>query len=224
MTTNESALASAPRPRMDVAGVAPVLVRNFAPLAGVLVFGWSIGPFLLMSVFNVAFAIGCIGAVGVTVSQRQMSAAPVRAFGMLADVLRMLCTATLAAVLFSALFGWVVAILALGENAQVFDRALLWSALATIASCVPGMLARYRHDVALGIDEETRKARDQPVVFGLLSSGGFIFILSGYAAQFGNHGLAALAVLVTALFTFRDLRPDFMRAAAPRGRTPTRRR
>jgi hypothetical protein len=199
-------------------------VRNFAPLSGVLVFGWSISPFLLVSVFNIGFAIGCIGAEGVTVSQRQMSAAPVRAFGMLADMLRMLCTATLAATVLSALFGWVVAILALGENAQVFDRALLWSVSATIVSFLPGILAQYRHDLALGIDEETRKARDQPAVFGLLSSGGLTFILSGYAARFGNHGLAALAVLVTALFTFRDLRPDLMRAAAPRGRTPPHRR
>jgi hypothetical protein len=200
---------------MGPAQVVAVLVRNLAPLAGVLAFGWSIGPFLLMSVFNIAFAIGCIGAVGVTVSQRQFaSTTHPSAPGVLADLLRMLCTAGIAAFLFSALFGWVVAVLAIEERASVFDRALLWSVAATIASAVPGLLAQYRHDLALGIGEATRKERDQPAVLVLLMSGGLVFILSGYAARFGNHGLWALAFAVTALFVLRDLRPDLLREAA----------
>jgi hypothetical protein len=62
--------------------------------------------------------------------------------------------------------------------------------------------------------EEARKRRDQPVVGVHLFSAGFIFLLSIWTLDWGRSGAVLMALCVTALFVFRDLRPDLARALA----------
>ena len=65
-------------------------------------------------------------------------------------------------------------------------------------------------------DDEARKRRDNPLVGAHLLCAGFVFLLSGYAGDFDHAGRVVVAFLVTALFVFRDLRPDLVQALAPR--------
>ena len=68
---------------------------------------------------------------------------------------------------------------------------------------------------------EERKKRDQPVVGGLLMCAVLILMLSAYAAEWGHVGVILMALLSTALFIFRDLRPDLMRELTrPSNRPP----
>ena len=64
------------------------------------------------------------------------------------------------------------------------------------------------------LPEEARKLRDRPEVGVQLFSAGFIFLLSGFTLGWEGVGAVLLALFVTALFIFRDLRPDLARALA----------
>jgi hypothetical protein len=86
--------------------------------------------------------------------------------------------------------------------------------LGIVAGAVPGMVMQYHEDLRAGLSEDARKRRDQPVVGVHLFSAVFILVLAGWTLDWGRFGAVALAVLVTALFIFRDLRPDLARALA----------
>ena len=86
--------------------------------------------------------------------------------------------------------------------------------MGTVAAALPGMVLQYQQDLREQLPEDARKRRDQPVVGVHLFSAGFIFLLSGFALHWGRVGAVLLALLVTALFIFRDLRPDLARAIA----------
>jgi hypothetical protein len=47
-----------------------------------------------------------------------------------------------------------------------------------------------------------------------LFSAAFIFLVSAFVLHWQRFGAVLMAVLVTALFIFRDLRPDLARALA----------
>lgn len=206
--TDEPYWAPLPRQHFTPAQTAGIVVRHLIPLVGVLWFGWSAGQFLLLSVFNVAFSVACIGVVGVGVSTRRQdgpskSWADELAFGM-----SLLAAGAVISLVLTGMFGWVIAVLASDSEHSLFNASLAWSALAMMASAAPALFTQYRADVRSSLSEEDRKKRDQPNVLVLVMCGGLIFIMSGYAADFS---LVALAMAVTALFTFRDLRPDLMR-------------
>jgi hypothetical protein len=76
------------------------------------------------------------------------------------------------------------------------------------------MVMQYQADLDAKLDEETRKRRDRPEVGVQLFSAGFIFLLSAFTLGWEGVGAVLLALLVTALFIFRDLRPDLARALA----------
>ena len=72
-----------------------------------------------------------------------------------------------------------------------------------------------------GLKDTLRKQRDQPVVLGHVFSAGLIFIMSGWLLNMGAFGVAVMTIAVTALFIFRDLRPDLMRELTrPRNKPP----
>lgn len=203
----------APLPRRKLAPLqaAGIILRHLVPAAGVFVLDWSAGQFLMLSLFNVCFSIVCIGVVGVLVSTRQEAGPSPGA----ADALALWATAILLAlagsILLTAMFGWVIGVLVASSGGKVFSLGLAGSALLMVISAAPASFRQYKADLAAGLDEEERKRRDQPNVLVLVMMAGLVFILSGYAGEFGNWALYALVIAVTGLFLFGDLRPDLMR-------------
>jgi hypothetical protein len=197
-----------PRQHFSAAQNASIVARHLVPLALLWWYHSSIGQFLLLNVFNIALTIAGIGTVGVGVSMQGK-------FISVADEIA--GWATLAAISLAIslgltlLFGWVIALMASTEPGGFLNASLGWSLLLVIACALPGMYLQYRDDVRGGLDEETRKRRDQPQVLVHVLCAGLIFILSGHAAQWGRAGAIALALAMTALFILRDLRPDLAR-------------
>lgn len=200
-----------PRARIETAGI---IVRDVIPLAMVVAFGWSIGQFLLISVFDLTFAVTSIAMVGVSVSHREMmnASGPLDAFG---SWLAVIGAGALVSLLLTALFGWVVALMAWQDEGHLFDRTLVLSALAIVLASAPAIHRQYRADVASGLAEAVRKRRDEPRIHLLMASMAMILFASFWAAQGGRIGLYVLAVAVTALALLRDLRPDLLRKLGP---------
>ena len=199
-----------PRQRLTPFHILLVCARHGVPLAGLWLPGGSPENFLLLSVFNLAVAIAAIAVVGVAVSTRQ-EVGDRGGVDALAALALLSAIGIVAALLLTALFGWVIALIASASADGLWNAALGWSVLALVVAALPEMVMQYRHDLAAKLPEESRKRRDQPVVGGLLLCGGLILVLSGYAADAGRIGVVGMAIAVTALFLFRDLRPDLMR-------------
>jgi hypothetical protein len=124
-----------------------------------------------------------------------------------------------ASLVLSLLFGWVIAVFAADEAQGLWDRTLWLSVLGIVAAALPGMVMQYQQDLLANLSEDERKRRDQPVVGVHLFSALFIFILSTYTLDWGHLGAVLMALAITALFIFRDLRPDLARALTrPGGR------
>ena len=208
------------RQQFSTAQTLSIVARNLVPLASLWLFGGSVENFLLLSVFNIAFTIACIAVIGVAVSTRQEvgdrgAADAIAALAMLVFV------GACITLLLTAMFGWVIALIASESASGLWNAALGWSLLAIVVAALPGMVQQYRADMAAKLPEEERKRRDQPVVGGNLMCAGLIFILSGYAGEWGRFGAIVTALLITALFLFRDLRPDLMRELTrPSNRPP----
>lgn len=198
---------------------ASVVARHLVPLLGLWQSGGSVENFLLLGVFNIAFAIAGIAVVGVAVSTRDTNLGNGLA-NRIAAWLTLAAIGAFVALLLSALFGWVIAIIASHSPLGFWNRELGWLLLATIASALPGMARQYHDDVASKLPEAARKQRDQPMILGLVLCAGLIFLLSGYAANWGRFGVNLMALAITALSIFRDLRPDLMRKMVPVDRRP----
>jgi hypothetical protein len=69
-------------------------------------------------------------------------------------------------------------------------------------------MKRYRDDRRGGLSEAQRQERDRPQVLLHVLCAGVLFFMWGLFGQFGTGGLVVLALLVTAVFTYRDLRPE----------------
>jgi hypothetical protein len=209
--TLEPHWAPLPRPEFSPWQTLSIVARHLVPLACLGWFGGSMLQFLLLSVFNLAFTIAAIGTVGVAVSTRQ----EVVSTGWADRIGAWLTLAAVcigASLLLSFLFGWVIAVFAAHEAKGLWDPALWWSVLAIVASALPGLYMQYQDDLRSGLSEEARKRRDQPVVGVHLFSAAFIFLLAAWTLNWGRFGAGLMAVLVTTLFIFRDLRPDLARA------------
>jgi hypothetical protein len=201
------------RPSLTRAQQASIVARHLVPLACLALFGGSVVQFLLLTVFNLAFTIAGIGTVGVAVSTRQ----EVKSTGTADQVgalltLAVVCTG--ASLVLSFLFGWVIALVASFESQGLWNRTLWWGVVGIVASALPGMAMQYQEDLRAGLGEDARKRRDQPVVGVHLFSAAFIFLVSAFVLHWQRFGAVLMAVLVTALFIFRDLRPDLARALA----------
>ena len=208
---------SPPEARPRGGAAASIMLRHLVPLGFLLLLGGSAAQFLLLNVFNIALTITCIGTLGVSVSMR----GEMRSLGLANEISSwgtLLAITIGFSLLLTGLFGWVL-VLAVSQldEGGLFTKSLWWSLLAIVLCAAPELFRQYRQDVASKLGEEQRKRRDQPIVFIHLLCAGFIFVLSGYAFDMGRGGFVALAVLVTAIFIFRDLRPDLMRQLAPRG-------
>jgi len=190
-----------------------IVLRPLGPLALLALFGGSVLQFLLLSVFNIAFTVAAIGTVGVAVSTRQevVSTGWADQLGAL-FALAVVCVGV--SLVLTMLFGWVIALVASDEARGLWDPALWLGVLGIVASAVPGMVMQYQADLDAKLTEEARKQRDHPEVGVQLFSAGFIFLLSGFTLRWEGVGAVLLALLVTALFIFRDLRPDLARALA----------
>lgn len=208
------AAPAATRPRHGAIGTAGIVVRNLVPLAMVLAFGWSIGQFLVLNVFNLTFAVTSIAIVGVSVSHREAMHAS-GTLDALGSWLMVIGAGAFVSLLLTAVFGWVVALMAWQDDGGLFDRGLLLAALAIVLAAAPGMYRQYRVDAASGLSEEGRKRRDQPQIHVLMASMAMILFASFWAAKGGRIGLHVLAVLVTVLSLLRDLRPDLLRRLMP---------
>lgn len=190
--------------------IAGIVLRNLIPLAMVVVFGWSIGQYVLLSVFDLTYAVTSIAVVGVSVSHRDAmnASGALDAFG---SWLMVIGVGAFVSLLLTAMFGWVVALMAWQDDRRLFDATLVWSALAIMLAAAPAMYRQYRADVASGLPEAVRQRRDEPRIRVLMASMAMILFASFWAAQAGTIGLVVLAILVTALSLVRDLRPDLLR-------------
>jgi hypothetical protein len=209
------------RQRFSTAQTISIVARHVVPLAGLWIFGGSVENFLLLSVFNIAFSIACIAVVGLAVSTRQINGDQGAADSIGALVTLVIIGAITTLVL-TVMFGWVIALIASESPLGLWNAPLGWSLLTIVVVALPDMVSQYREDMAANLPEEVRKKRDQPVVGGQLMCAGLMFILSGYAADGGHVGAILMALVVTGLFIFRDLRPDLMRELTrPSNRPPS---
>ena len=209
------------RQRLSPGQTAAIVVRHLIPLAGIIGLDWLAGQFLILSLFSIAFSVVAIGTIGVMVSTRQEVTVDAGIADKAGSWIFAIVLALVGSVILTAMFGWVIVVFTVISGESLFDGALFASALLIVISAAPGMLRQYRDDLASSLTEEQRKQRDQPKALGLVMSAGLIFIMSGYAPEFGRVGLVVLAFAVTALFIFRDLRPDLMRELTrPSNRPP----
>lgn len=212
MGADPPALVSAQRApsTLEKAGI---VARNLIPLLMILAFGWSLGQYLVLSVFNLTFSVTSIAMVGVSVSHREsMHTTGLDAFG---SWLAVLGAGIFVSLLLAAMFGWVVALMAWESDGQLFDRSLVISVLAIVLAAAPGMHARFRADAASGLSEQQRIQRDRPEIDMQLASAAAILLASFFAAQWGRFGVVVLAIAVTLLSLLRDLRPDLLRGLLP---------
>jgi hypothetical protein len=204
-------LPAAPERRPgDPLAIALVVARHAIPLLGLVAFGASVENFLLLSVFDVAVAVACIAVVALAVSTRQ-EVGDRGATDAIAALVFLLFIGIAAAFALTGLFGWVCVLLVAWTPEGLWNAALWWSAFAIVAFSVPGVVQRYREDMAAKIGDDARRRRDEPAVGVLLLSAGLVFVLSGYAGDFGHAGRIVVALVVTALFVVRDLKPDALR-------------
>jgi hypothetical protein len=209
-SSNELYWAPLPRPQFGALQTAGIVGRHLIPLIGMFWLGWSTAQFLILSVFNIGFSVASIGMLGVAVSTRiEVGPSPNMA-DEIGKWLSSFLIAIVAALFFTLMFGWVIVVLA----HPAFNVSLLLGALSMVIAAAPAMFDQYRTDVAAGLSEQQRKQRDQPNILVLVLCAGLIFMMSGYAADFGAYAKVALVAGVTALFIFRDLRPDLMRELA----------
>jgi hypothetical protein len=213
-----AAAPSAPLPaRVPITRVhfASILARHAVPLAGLALLHGSVENFMVLSVFDLAFAIAFIGVIGVAVSTRaERVGSTVRDIA--AAWLLLAGVGAALTLLLTAMFGWVIALMASNSPQGLWNADLGWSILAIVLAALPQLEQQYRDDVAAGLTDAQRQWRDQPRIGGNLLCAGLLFVLSGYAANAGHAGAIALALAVTALLVFRDLRPDLMRTVVGR--------
>lgn len=189
------------------------LLRHLIPVVGTIGFGWSASQFGLLSVFNVALSIACIAVVGVGASMlKDNSAGATSAWGRIKPWVSLGIVAVFVTLILTAMFGWVIVVMA-PEGAALFgDRRLWLGALGIVATALPRVRSGLLADARSSLSDEQRKQRDQPRVGVLIFIGAIIFMASGYAASwFGSWGLYPLLLLITALFLLDDLRPDLVR-------------
>jgi hypothetical protein len=218
---NEPYWVPLPRQKFTPVQTAGIVLRHLVPAAGVFMFDWSAGEFLMLSLFNVCFSIVCIGVVGVLVSTRQQTGPSPNVMDAIAGWATGIALALIGSIMLTVMFGWVIGVLVASSGGTVFSWTLAGSGLLMVISAAPASFRQYKADLAAGLDEEQRKRRDQPNVLVLVMTGGLVFILSGFAGDFGDWALYALVVAVTGLFLFRDLRPDLMRELVRPSRAST---
>jgi hypothetical protein len=209
-----------PRQRTSMQQTVAIIVRNLIPVTCVLFFGGSALEFLLLSVFSLAITIACIGVNGVAVSMKieEANASTANAF---ARWILLIFVGLFIGLLLTVLFGWVIAVFASFGKNGIFTPTLIWSALAIAVSAVAELYRQYNADRHSGLGETLRKQRDQPIVLGHVLSAGLIFIMSGELLNMGRIGMLVMTIAVTALFIFRDLRPDLIRELVrPRNKPP----
>ena len=220
-SNDEPYWAPLPRQRFTPTQTLTIVIRHLIPLIGLFFYDGSAGQFLILSVFNIAFTIACIGTLGIAVSTRQENGPSPNIADEIVAWLLLLTIGIVVSLVLTTMFGWVIAIFVAATPEGLFTATLAWSVLAIVVFASPGLFQQYRSDLRSGMNEEQRKQRDQPNVLVHVLCAGLIFMLSGYINDFGRHGLLIAAVIVTALFIFRDLRPDLMRELTrPKTRPP----
>ena len=189
------------------------LLRHLIPVIGTIAFGWSVSQFGLLSIFNIAFSIACVAVVGVGASMIKANTAKAAStWGRIEPWVSLGIVAVFITLLLTAMFGWVIVVMAPEGGALFGDRRLWLGALAMVTAALPNLRAGLLANARSGLSDEQRKQRDQPRVGVLFFTGVIIFMASGYAASwFGSWGLYPLMLVITALFLLNDLRPDLMR-------------
>jgi hypothetical protein len=203
--------------------IAGIVLGDVVPVFGILLFGWSAAQYLVLGVFQVAFAAISVGVIGVSVTRRKQDgpfASPLRAlvFGVQA-----LVGDVIGSLVLTALFGWVIAVMAHQAEASLFDRSLLYGAAGVVLAAIPDMLRRFRADLHSPLGDAERQQRDQARFGALFLTGIVIFIAAGvFAGRNIGWGLVPLAIAITGLLLFRDLRPDLVHAwARPKDMPPS---
>ena len=206
----EPSWAPLPRQSLSKAQTIAIVVRNLIPLACILIFGGLAPEFLLLSVFGLSLTIACIAVVGVAVSTK-IEEADAGMLNAASAWIFLVLIGLFISLLLTGMFGWVIALFASFTKDGLFTPTLLWSALAILVSALFESFRQYRADRRSGLGDEIRKQRDQPILLGHALSAGLIFIMAGELLNMGRIGVAVMTIAVTALFIFRDLRPDLMR-------------
>jgi hypothetical protein len=200
--------ASSSQPRegqpLTAAQAAGIVIRHLVPVFGVLFLGWSAQQFLLMSMFNIAFSIACIGTISVAVSGHQKGTVSQSKADSVRNWLSLLAGALLVTLILTAALGWWIVLISPRDGPPLLVRSLAWAALSMIISAAPGLLRQYRSDLHSTLTVKQRRERDQANGILLFVCGVLIFMMA-------NTILALTVVGATALFIVRDLRPDLLR-------------
>jgi len=218
--SSEAAPALAPgwatvtRPAFGPWQWAGLALRHGVPLAGAFFSEAGAIDFLLLSLYGLALSLSGLGVVALAVAtkptrERNGFADNAMAWGLIATI------GLVGALVVTALFGWVLAVVASMTETGLWHRSLAWGALAMTIGVVPGLAAQYRDDVRTQRPEAERQRRDQPQVFELMLAAGVVFLLGGPIAGAGRVGLVVMALLVTAMLVVRDVRPDLVRKLVP---------
>jgi hypothetical protein len=214
--------APSPEPRegqpLTVAQAAGIVIRHLVPVYGVLFLGWSAQQFLLMSIFNIAFSIACIGTISVAVSRQQKGTATHGAAGSIRSWISLLAGALLVTLILTAALGWWILVISPRGGPPLLVRSLAWAALSMIVSAAPGLLRQYRSDLHSTLSAKQRRERDQ-------ANGMLLFVCGVLIFMMANTILPLTVIGATALFIVRDLRPGLLRQLMQgKGGRPQRRR
>jgi hypothetical protein len=206
--------APVPRPRFGPWQQAGLVLRHGVPLAGALFSPTGAIDFLLLTLYGLGLSLSGLGVVALAIStkptrERAGLADTVASFALMAGI------GLAGALVYTALVGWVLALVASFTDDGLWHASLGWGALAMTVGVVPGLVAQYRDDVQSQRSEDERRRRDQPQVFEVMLASGFLFLLSGPIAGLGWGGMVVLALLLTAMLLFRDVRPDLVRKLVP---------
>jgi len=183
---------------------AGVVIRHLVPVVRVLFFGQSAGQFLLLSVFNIAFSLACIGTIGVAVSEQKRSGARRSSTVALRTWLGLLGGAVLVTLILTTALGWWIVAVAADGRRSLLDISLAWSALTMVIAAVPGLLHQYRADLGSMLSAKELRERDRLNGMVLFVCGILIYML-------GSLNLTLTMIGATAVFIVRDLRPDLIR-------------
>lgn len=184
-----------------------IVCSHAIPLLGLIVFDWSAWAFLILGLFHTAFSVVNIGVVGVATTSRQETPGDQPWAWKAAFWLTMAGASLFISLLLTTLLGWVIVLVASESEGPLLTWQLAGAALSIVVTALPAIRRQYLNDLAAGLDEETRKRREQPRVKLLVMSCGLYFLLGAQGGAFGRTGLIVVASLITSAFIFRDLSP-----------------
>jgi hypothetical protein len=198
--------------RVQAAHAAVVVIRHLIPVAMVVFLKGSASQFLLLSIFNIAFTVACIGGIGTAVSAAKRKSGRARGEGATAVTIGAVVVVTL---ILTVTLGWWIVPIAAQEGDRVLTGSLGLSAVAIVVAALPSLRFHFADDMNSSLTESERMTRDRSNAGLLLLCGVLIFFMA-------NISLVVTMIGTVVLFIVADLRPDLIRASFLKRQRPKR--